>query len=412
MYGLVLEGGGAKGSYQIGACKALKDIGIEFSAVTGTSIGALNGAMIVQEELERAYDIWYNISPSRVFDIEENRLDELRTLEISHDGLFYFMKKAKEIMQSRGIDITFIKKLLYEIINEEKLRKSDISFGFVTVSLTDMKPMELFLEDVPEGRLVDYLMASANLPAFKQEKLDGKHFVDGGFYDNLPLNMMVSRGYKDIIAIRTKALGRTRKLNESGVRVKYIATEENIGGILDFNNIQSRKNLLLGYYDALRSFEGLKGRKYYIKPVNDEEFFINLFLIAGEKKIYKIGETLGLKNIPYRRLLFENIIPKLSALLDLSKENSYEDIAVLILEYLAEEYKIDRFKIYTFDQLFDEIAARYKARPLSKSISIERRLPAFVKQSDVLSRAVKDKVIREIICDLFEDYVMHSSISH
>ena len=44
MKGLVLEGGGTKGAYQIGAYKALRDLGIEFQGVAGTSIGALNGA--------------------------------------------------------------------------------------------------------------------------------------------------------------------------------------------------------------------------------------------------------------------------------------------------------------------------------------------------------------------------------
>ena len=44
--GLVLEGGGAKGAYEIGACKALEEIGINITAVTGTSVGALNGALL------------------------------------------------------------------------------------------------------------------------------------------------------------------------------------------------------------------------------------------------------------------------------------------------------------------------------------------------------------------------------
>ena len=52
-YGLALEGGGAKGAYQIGAWKALREAGIRFSAVSGTSVGALNGAMIVMDDLER-----------------------------------------------------------------------------------------------------------------------------------------------------------------------------------------------------------------------------------------------------------------------------------------------------------------------------------------------------------------------
>ncbi len=54
MKGLVLEGGGTKGAYQIGAYKALRELGIEFQGVTGTSIGALNGAFIIQNDI-RSY---------------------------------------------------------------------------------------------------------------------------------------------------------------------------------------------------------------------------------------------------------------------------------------------------------------------------------------------------------------------
>jgi NTE family protein len=73
MYGLVLEGGGAKGSYQIGAYKAIREIGLDIGAVAGTSVGALNGAMIVQGQQEKAYDIWYNISLLQIFDNEKRR---------------------------------------------------------------------------------------------------------------------------------------------------------------------------------------------------------------------------------------------------------------------------------------------------------------------------------------------------
>ncbi len=45
-YGLVLDGGGARGAYQIGAWTALAEAGMKFSAVAGTSVGALNGALI------------------------------------------------------------------------------------------------------------------------------------------------------------------------------------------------------------------------------------------------------------------------------------------------------------------------------------------------------------------------------
>ena len=60
MYGLVLEGGGARGAYHIGVYKAILEEGIEIGGITGTSIGALNGAMIVQGDYEICYELWQN----------------------------------------------------------------------------------------------------------------------------------------------------------------------------------------------------------------------------------------------------------------------------------------------------------------------------------------------------------------
>ena len=63
MRGLALEGGGAKGAYHLGALKALYEAGYAFDGVVGTSIGALNGAIIVQDggSLETLQKLWDNV---------------------------------------------------------------------------------------------------------------------------------------------------------------------------------------------------------------------------------------------------------------------------------------------------------------------------------------------------------------
>ena len=60
-YGIVLEGGGARGAYQIGAWKALKEAGIQIQGAAGTSVGALNGALICMDDFETAEKIWETI---------------------------------------------------------------------------------------------------------------------------------------------------------------------------------------------------------------------------------------------------------------------------------------------------------------------------------------------------------------
>ncbi len=58
--GIVLSGGGARGAYQIGVWRALRELGCEkeIAVATGSSVGALNAAMFVQGNLERAEAMW------------------------------------------------------------------------------------------------------------------------------------------------------------------------------------------------------------------------------------------------------------------------------------------------------------------------------------------------------------------
>ena len=69
-YAIALEGGGAKGAYEVGVWMALDEADVRFDAVAGTSVGALNGAMMVMGELEQALRLWENIRFSQVFDAD------------------------------------------------------------------------------------------------------------------------------------------------------------------------------------------------------------------------------------------------------------------------------------------------------------------------------------------------------
>lgn len=64
--GLVLAGGGAKGAYQIGAWQALRERGIELDVIAGTSIGALNAALVSSGDLDRAQAFWRSLSTARL----------------------------------------------------------------------------------------------------------------------------------------------------------------------------------------------------------------------------------------------------------------------------------------------------------------------------------------------------------
>lgn len=284
MYGLVLEGGGAKGAYHIGALKAIEELDIKISAVAGTSIGAMNGAMYVQGKLDEAYDYWYNVSTSQVLDIEDKYLSQLLNLTINQDNISYFIAKAKELLQNKGLDSSYLKSILKENIDERLLRSSDIDFAIVTLSLSDFKPLELFLEDIPEGKVIDYILASSYLPAFKLERIDGKILIDGGFYNNLPIKTLLDKGYKKLIAIRTYGLGDIEKKEDEDTEIIYINPSEDLGRMLNFDQENARRNIQMGYYDTIKYFKNLLGKKYYITGPEQENYFINYLLEINKEE--------------------------------------------------------------------------------------------------------------------------------
>ena len=397
MYGLVLEGGGAKGAYHIGALKALEELNIEIEAVAGTSVGAMNGAMFVQNKLDIAYDYWYNISTSKVLDIEDKYLSEILSLSINQDNISYFIKKAKEVLQNRGLDNSFLKEILKNNIDEEKLRNSEIDFAIVTLSLSDLKPLELFIDDIPRGKVIDYIMASSYLPAFKMQRIDGKILVDGGFYDNLPLNTLLNKGYKKIIAIRTYGLGNIEKKIDDDKEMIFINPSQELGRMLNFDQENARKNIKMGYFDTMKYFKNLDGNKYYLNIKKDEGFFINYLLNLDKKTIKRLLKQLSLAEEPYLRSFFENSIPKLVNLLEIDYQSNYTVIVTRLLEELAAYLKIDRYKIYTFEELLRLVRENYQ----KKDKDLTRKLPAFIKTSSLLPKQLKEDLILEIAEKLF-----------
>lgn len=399
MYGLVLEGGGARGAYHIGVYKAILEEGIEISGITGTSIGALNGAMIVQGDYEKCYELWQNLSYSMLINDTEYEIESLKEFKFEKEDLLILANHLKTLISNRGLDIKPFKRMLDTYIDEERIRESSLDFGIVTVNLTDLKSIEIFKEDIPEGEIKDYLLASSYLPVFKTEKLGGKRYLDGGFYDNLPFRMLKKKGYKDLIIVRTHAKGFIRKVNVDQINAIIVSPSEDIGRTLTLDSTQARRNLELGYYDGLRAFRQLKGYRYYIEVEEPMEYYLKLLLDLDEDQVIKIKELVKTPNLPYRRALFEYIIPKLASVLGLHKEFTYEDFIIALLERKAEEANIERFKIYKFKELLSLVECEKvtKIKSEEELTTIEK----IIEKVDIAALFNKDDVILQITDIIF-----------
>lgn len=402
MYGLALEGGGVKGAFHMGAVKALLEEGYEFGGVTGTSIGALNGAIIAQGDFEAGYRLWEDMDAPLLFDIEEAQYKKLIDRRIDKELLLKLAVRMKAIIENKGIDTGKMRQVLEGIIDEKKLRSSDTDFGLVTVSITDLKPLELYKEDIPEGKIIDYLMASASFPGFKLNPIADKYYIDGGFYDNCPINLLARKGYKDIIAVRTLGMGIVQHVRYRNVNITNIVPSEDLGMPLDFNRDLIRRNLQMGYYDTMRKLRGLKGRKYYIVSENEDKVF-DIFCKLPDMLVKELGKLLKIKDMPVKRMLFESIIPELANLLDLKAASEYQDIFIGLLEVLAEDSGVNKYRIYSMEEFIREIKAYSEGKTkgyikrsrLKRGRSLNKKLLDALKRKNELKEAAKS-IFKEV----------------
>ncbi len=118
--------------------------------------------------------------------------------------------------------------------------------------------------------------------------MGGKTYLDGGSVNNVPVDLLTDRGYKDLIVIRLYGIGvdRRRFMDiPEDVTVHEIAPKRNLGGILEFDSERTRKNMELGYFDGLRFLYGLCGRKYYLDMPYSEAYYFGR--IMSELDMFK-----------------------------------------------------------------------------------------------------------------------------
>ena len=343
-YAIALEGGGAKGAYEVGVWQALEEAGIKYNAVSGTSVGALNGAMMVMRDLEGAVRAWKDIRLSDVIDLEgdqEENLHKVLNGEVDLRDIQELIPQARDIIRNRGLDVAPLRAWVHEVADEKKIKESDVEFFVSTVSLTDKKGLEVKVNDLPEDEICDMLLASAYHPSFRLEKLGGKYYADGGFVDTLPLHVLVENGYKDIIAVRIPGHGIERRFRiPEDVNITLISTNSDLGGVLNFDAEQSRRDMLIGYLDAKRVLYGLYGEKYYIeRTMSDREALRQLIDRADE------GANL--------RRLCERELPRVARRLNVSGGDYYE-LFIAVLELEAETLGIENKRILKDTELLSE----------------------------------------------------------
>ena len=250
---LVLAGGGARGSYQVGVWRALTELGWRPSLITGTSVGSLNGAMFALDLYETAWDMWLTIRSQDVMELPE------QDAALSERHAF-----LREVVRQGGMDVSPLEEIVERVLDEDALRASPIDFGLVTVEQRGLRACELPLREIPQGKVKDYLLASAAcFPALRAHTIDGVSYLDGGYRDNMPTGLAQKMGAEELVCVDLEGVGITRP-NRTGLPTTLIKSYWELGDILHFDPDTARRNIELGYYDTLRAFGRLRGCAYAV----------------------------------------------------------------------------------------------------------------------------------------------------
>ena len=264
--GLVFAGGGSKGSYEAGFVKALREQNLTFDIVTGTSVGALNGCLFAQEDYEKIEQLWMTVSASDIFaDIPPSVKNFNYEILVNDTNLV--VDFFKNYLKEKGADIAPFRKLVKSYLDVDKLMASPIDFGLCTVRYPSLKPLFITKEQMPKNQVSDYLIASAScFPVFPICHFNGESFIDGGYYDNVPVDLALEMGATELIIIdlNTKP---THRYYADRPKMIYSISYSDLGTFMDFSRQRLNRNYILGYLTAKKVFEEYLGKKYTFETI-------------------------------------------------------------------------------------------------------------------------------------------------
>ena len=264
--GIVFAGGGGKGSYQIGVWRGLKLLGLEdkVSAISGTSIGALNGVLFLQKDYDIGEEVWLNSSQEKMLPIDDRIIARnMLYLKISERKKDEVLKWASTLRNEGDV---ISKQGLIEIIdkglNYEKIKSSNTPMYICCTEMPDMNAKYFKINDYDEKEMKNILCATTALPmVFGSEEIEEQIYMDGGLVDNVPIKPVYDSGCDIIIVIYFNKEERVDRSLFPNAKIIEILPSKNMGGwivgTLDFSRQTSLERILEGYKDVLRLFKGI-----------------------------------------------------------------------------------------------------------------------------------------------------------
>lgn len=341
--GLVLGGGGARGAYQIGVWQALKELEIPIRIITGTSVGALNGALILQDDFEAAKNMWEKIDTKKILSFP--------AATISSDTLGGMMSQISSFtlsaLKTKGVSTEPLQRLIHGTFSQDKIQKVTTDFYLVTTELPSMQEKNIHFNTCQKDQWQNWLLASASFfPAMAATKIANNYYVDGGYRNNIPVDIALRHGATECIIVDVKGPGITKPVKiPVTASCLTLQTPWSMGAVLLFDGIRSTKNIQLGYLEAMKAISKKYFGYWYTvdETISSLETFQQAFF-AFVKNTYQITLWDSVEQ--------QNKICK--KLRKVYRDRVYtENIGLVLVELLARNQEVSASKLYRIRELVD-----------------------------------------------------------
>lgn len=300
--GLVLAGGGGKGAYEIGVWQALRDLGLEqsVSAVSGTSVGALNAALFAAGDLERARTVWRDLSPGHIiFSPDPDKAEAQIAQLLSSPGLgqrfknflhrssipdplapvsagaaastalfllrAHLLPTLSQLLMSGIISADGLGEMIEGAVDCVRLAASPVRCYATCLRIPRLKSDRFLLNGRAPEDIRSILQASAAIPFFfPMAEMEGRRYLDGGlppWGDNVPVQPLCElEGCRTILVVHLSGRSKVNAGLFPGARLVEVFPSAELGGpagTFDFTAKGARWRMELGYRDGVEQLAEL-----------------------------------------------------------------------------------------------------------------------------------------------------------
>lgn len=262
--GLALAGGGARGAYQIGVWKALKEAGLDqkVKIVSGASVGSINAVLFSMGDYELAEEIWMNLDKDTLFHINSDTVKRL-------------FKERWKFFTKGVFDTSTFESMMDDVLEEELKPKIDVYIATTAIGGMNKKFFRVLkanykfhfskqrenlvyhkANNLERSKLKKLILASCAIPVvFRPIVIDNETYYDGGILSNMPIIPLKDCDCEKIIVVDLFRHNFHRYTEHKDERIKIIHPKRSLGGILDFNPKKIQRRFELGYQDGLTFIE-------------------------------------------------------------------------------------------------------------------------------------------------------------